>query len=193
MADSNQEMTVELEAMGQKLDDYLLGDDLYKTITVHAPEGDRLIKMTLGGMLERIADLSYAEVASPVVQQARAALDRARRAMPERYHSRLAREAKSYTDSWNWFLQNCWEGDGRCRADYALEVPIRLWLERLLEEGGDHQALADSRTRLRALDERLANIWEEGDAPVAGSADRHPRDRYWWLYGLPLPQEFNEE
>lgn len=177
----------ELEAMTQHLEDYLLGDRLYKTITAHESGGDHLIKMTLGGMLERIA-----ESEGPAPDSARAARDAlalAQRTMPDRFFAMLGREAKSYTDSWNWFLQNCWEGDARCRSDYGQEVGIRLRLERLLDYGGSHAELSDSRLRLQKLDERLRAIWEPSSTPRQGNASDYPQERYWWLYGQPHPQE----
>jgi hypothetical protein len=181
----------ELTAMSEALQDYLLDDRLFKTITVSSPAGDRLIKMTIGGMLERLEELESQGAASQAVAQAREALERAKRSQPDRFYERLGREAKSYADSWNWFLQNCWEGAARCRSDYAQEVPIRLRLEQILAESGEHQELAESRRRVRTLDERLRSIWEEEDEPLLGNRDRFPRDPYWWLYGRPQPQPDN--
>ena len=40
--------------MSEHLQDYLLDERLYKTITVPSESGDRLIKMTIGAMLERL-------------------------------------------------------------------------------------------------------------------------------------------
>lgn len=185
MHQSQETIAQELTAMTSHLSDYLLGDRLYKTISVHGTGGERLIKMTLGGMLERIAELG----STPESRAATAALEQAQRTMPDRFFEMLGREAKSYTDSWNWFLQNCWEGDAKCRSDYAQEVGIRLRLERLLEYGGEHAALADSRQRLRSLDQRLQAIWASGEGPLVGEAASYPQERYWWLYGEPQPQE----
>ncbi len=189
MADSRSS-THELESMSDKLEDYLLDEELYKTITVHAPEGEHLIKMTIGGMLERLEELRAHDASNPVIVLAEGALERAQTVMPDRYFAKLAREAKSYTDSWNWFLQNCWEGDGRCRSDYAQEVPLRLRVARLLDSAGERPELADTRARVRSLDHQLEEIWEESDEPVlaGATAERYPVDRYWWLYGRPAPR-----
>ncbi len=178
----------ELAAMVRHLEDYLLDNDLYKTITVTTPTGDHLIKMTLGGLLERM-DEAETQGASDAAREAREALERVKRMMPDRYYERLAREAKSYADSWNWFLQNCWEGEARCRADYAQEVDTRLRLERLFEEGGEHTDLAAARQRIRSLDQRLRDIWQESGTPLLGDTSRYPREQYWWLYGRPQPRE----
>lgn len=179
----------ELRAMGAALEDYLLDESLFKTIGVPAERGDTLIKMTLGAMLERIAALDEQGSAPDVVADARAALDHARSMMGDRYFARLAREAKSYTDSWNWFLQNCWEGAASCAADYPTEVAARLRLARLLDEGEGRPELAEQRQRIQALDERLRAIWEPAPhALLVGDESRYPRERYWWLYGRPAPR-----
>jgi ElaB/YqjD/DUF883 family membrane-anchored ribosome-binding protein len=191
MHHTSEAIAYEIKAMIAELQDYLLDDRLFKTVTVSSPSGDQLIKMTIGGLLERMEALQAQEANGDVDDlraEARAALDRARQSLPERYYEKLGREAKSYTDSWNWFLQNCWEGERRCRSDYTQEVPIRVRLEHLLQEGQNRPELADSRQRIRKLDEQLREIWEEEDAPLHGNSDRYPRDQYWWLYGRPAPQ-----
>jgi hypothetical protein len=192
MHHASEAIAYEIKAMIAELQDYLLDNRLFKTVTVSSPSGDQLIKMTIGGLLERMEALQAQEANGDVedlLAEARSALERARQSLPERYYEKLAREAKSYTDSWNWFLQNCWEGERRCRSDYPQEVPIRVRLEHLLEEGQNRPELADSRQRVRKLDEQLREIWEEGDTPLHGSSDHYPRDRYWWLYGRPAPRE----
>ncbi|MBA3532862.1 MAG: hypothetical protein H0T73_13130 [Ardenticatenales bacterium] len=188
MHDATARLAQEVEAMSQQLQEYLLDERLFKTISVQTPQGDWLIKMTLGGMLERLNTLETQSVAPEIVHQARETLSQSKSMMAEQYYQKLGREAKSYTDSWNWFLQNCWEGEGRCRADYPQEVAIRLRLEQLLQEGESHAALADSRQRLQTLDERLRTIWEDGEAISPGGTEHYPKGQYWWLYGRPQPQ-----
>ena len=113
---------------------------------------------------------------------------RVRSARSSQYFKKLARELKSYVDSWRWFLQNCWDGDSRCINDYAQEVSTRLRIESLLEEGKGEAALEEGRQRVRELDERLRSIWEPGPFLLDPAlADRYPRDRFWWLYGRPKP------
>ncbi|MGB0384375.1 MAG: hypothetical protein ACPGWR_06080 [Ardenticatenaceae bacterium] len=182
----------ELEAMTEHLQDYVLGGRLFKTITVFGAN-PHLIKMTLGGMLERMAELKTLEKdvsdskVAEVVRQAEEALKREQRSQPNRFFKLLAREAKSYTDSWKWFLQNCWEGDARCASDYAQEVGIRLRLQRLLSYGGQHAELAESRQRIGSLDERLRTIWQEAEHPIIGDKKHFSPKEYWWLYGQPRP------
>ena len=181
----------ELDAMSHQLQDYVLEQRLFKTITVFG-YGPRLIKMTLGAIFERIAELEKLtsdSEAAQVVRQAKEALAREQRSQPTRFFKLLGREAKSYTDSWKWFLENCWEGNGECRSAYAQEVGLRLRLERLLKYAGNHAELAESRKRIRSLDQRLRTIWEESNTPIIGDKDQFPREDYWWLYGQPSPSD----
>lgn len=181
----------ELDAMIQQLEDYVLDQRLFKTITVFGTKSNRLIKMTLGGMLERISELEREggnnEILS-LIDQAKEALKREQSRQRKGFVALLARETKSYTDSWEWFLQNCWEDDADCRADYAQEVSLRLRLERLLQYGGHHAELADSRRRVRLLDQRLSSIWQKSNTPIIGRRKDFPPDIYWWLYGQPRAQ-----
>lgn len=178
----------ELDAMIQHLENYVLDQRLFKTITVFGSKSNRLIKMTLGGMLERIAELEKEEENHErlqLIHKAKEALKREQIRQPKGFMALLARETKSYTDSWKWFLQNCWEEDAECAAAYAQEVALRLRLEYLLQYGGDHAELADSRRRVRLLDQRLSSIWEKSNTPILGRPNDFPADTYWWLYGQP--------
>lgn len=178
----------EIEAMIQNLENYVLDQTLFKTITVFGSSSTYLIKMTLGSMLERIAELEREGESKPrlqLIHQAKNALNREESRQRTGFAMLLAREAKSYTDSWTWFLQNCWEEDNNCAADYAQEVGIRLRLEYLLQYGADYAELADSRKRVHLLDQRLRSIWKEDSTPIIGSPANFPPDTYWWLYGRP--------
>lgn len=177
----------ELSVMTEHLSDYLLSDRLFKTISVPSTKGERLVKMTLGGMIERIAELEEhaPQGADEVIKEAKEALQQKKHTYADYFFEKLAQEVKSYTDSWNWFLQNCWENDSRCYSDYAAEVNIRLRLERLLVYVGEDQEVAVYRRRIRTLDERLRGIWQETNKPIIGKESNYPRVQYWWLYGHP--------
>ena len=109
----------ELDAMIQNLEDYVLDQNLFKTITVFGSKSNRLIKMTLGSVLERIHELERAGENNErlqLIHRAKSALSREEVRQPQAFVALLARETKSYTDSWAWFLQNCWEEDADCAA-----------------------------------------------------------------------------
>lgn len=191
MSKKTETLMRELDAMIQQLEDYVLDQRLFKTITVFGPKSNRLIKMTLGGMLERISKLEKEgenHERLQLINQAKEALNREQIRQRKGIVALLARETKSYTDSWEWFLQNCWEEDAECGADYAQEVGLRLRLEHLLQYGADYAELADSRRRVRLLDQRLSSIWQKSKTPILGPPNNFPPDTYWWLYGQPRAQ-----
>lgn len=178
-----------LSSMVNRLQDYLEDDRLFKTITAYTPEGERLLKMTIGGILQRLEELREQpldpEQADELAELQRE-FERGRERNRDLYFKKLGRELKSYLDSWRWFLQNCWDGDNKCIAEYPQEVGTRLRIESLLEEGNGHPALQEGRRRVEELDARLRSNWVAGEFVLADElADRYPRDRYWWLYGRP--------
>lgn len=171
----------ELRAMTDQLQDYVLDGELYKTITVKGEQGESLIKMTIGGMLDRIATLEATGEATEVVAAAREALAREQRSQPQNFGALVAREAKSNADSWAWYLQRVSEGEEQSIRDYPQERAIRTRLERLLELGSNDPALQNSKSRAAALDEQLKSMWKATD----GSA----RNGYWWEQGNPVVRE----
>lgn len=182
------ELTV-LSSMVNRLQDYLEDDRLFKTITVYTPEGERLLKMTIGTILQRLEELRERPLdqeQADELAELEHEFERVRQRNRDLYFKKLGRELKSYVDSWRWFLQNCWDGDQKCVADYPLEVATRLRIESLLEEGAHHPALAEGRRRVEELDARLHANWQPGEFILPEElASRYPRDRYWWLYGRP--------
>lgn len=180
-----------LNSMIDKLPDYLEDDRLFKTITAYTPQGERLLKMTLGGIFQHIGALERValdeeerdELAGLIAE-----LAQARQRSPEQFYKKLSRELKSYIDSWHWFLQNCWDGEANCAADYPQEIDLRLRVDSLLRAAGDHPSVAEGRQRIAALDEKLRAQWQPG-AFILGREehDRYPESDYWWLYGRPRP------
>lgn len=178
-----------LESMVEHLDDYLDGDRLFKTITAYPPDGERLVKLTIGAMLELTDELQAHSLTAAQEEQLTELEQHAGRIRRQRsgaYYDKVAHELKSYADSWRWFLQSCEDGDRRCVTEYPNEVATRLRIERLLDEAGDRQEVADQRRRVEQLDQRLRNIWSPGEFVLRNApADAYPRDTYWWLYGRP--------
>jgi hypothetical protein len=164
----------ELQAMTANLQDYLLDGELYKTVTVKHATGEDLIKMTIGGMLDRIATLEENGETRDVVAAAKEAIAREQRSQPEAFWSLVAREAKSNADSWSWYLQRVEEGDEQAIRDYRFETGIRTRLERLLDLDNEQPTLNEARRRTATLDEKLQAMWQ-------GST----YSDYWWEHGSP--------
>jgi hypothetical protein len=164
----------ELQAMTDHLQDYVLDGELYKTVTVKGEHGDSLIKMTIGGMLDRIAALEANSESLEVVGAAREAVAREQRSQPEGFTALVAREAKSNADSWSWYLQRVTEGEEQSIRDFPQEKGIRTRLERLLELGGNEPALQDTKSRTATLDRQLKEHWQGNTT-----------EGYWWENGSP--------
>lgn len=178
-----------LESMVEHLDDYLDDERLFKTITAYPPDGERLVKLTIGAMLDLIDELQSRDLAAIHEEKLTELKQRAGRIRQQRsgaYFEKVAHELKSYADSWRWFLQSCEDGEQRCVTEYPDEVSTRLRIERLLDEAGDRPETTDQRRRIEKLDRRLRDIWSPGDFVLRDApADAYPRDAYWWLYGRP--------
>lgn len=170
----------ELQTMTSHLQDYVLDGELYKTVTVTGPHGESLIKMTIGGMLDRIAALETTAEADDVVAAAREAIAREQRSQPQSFSTLVAREAKSNADSWSWYLQRVAENEEQSIRDYPHEKGIRTRLERLLELGVNDPALQATRARVATLDSQLKEQWQ---GTAAGS--------YWWETGTPRLRDEN--
>lgn len=168
----------ELQAMTNHLQDYVLDGELYKTITVTSDHGDSLIKMTIGGMLDRIAALETTGGDISVVVAAREALAREQRSQAQGFSNLVAREAKSNADSWSWYLQRVAENEEQSIRDYPHEKGIRTRLERLLELGANDPALQATKTRVATLDRQLKEQWQ---GTTTGG--------YWWENGSPRLRE----
>jgi len=46
-----------LESMVNRLEEYLEDERLFKTITAYTPAGEQLVKLTIGAVLDRLAEL----------------------------------------------------------------------------------------------------------------------------------------
>lgn len=176
------------EAMAQELNDYLLGDSLYRQLIVKTPQGVKQPKMTLGALLEHLEALRWAEAEmSPEQRQRLKAVEDqvslARAAFPEQWRAMLRREVHGLLSSWRWYLEDAAQ-NAKARQNYPTEVPTRTRLALLMEALGDAPDAADARSELAQLDRQLRAMFQKG--PYIGSRDEQPRrpaDRAWWLYG----------
>ncbi|MFQ5856561.1 MAG: hypothetical protein ACE5LU_13060 [Anaerolineae bacterium] len=180
------------EAMVEEFEDYLLGNSLYRQLMVKTSAGHRMPKMSAGSLLERLHDLTHAEETGQLtLEQAHQladltdAVDQLADRYAPAYRQKLVRELKSQIDSWRWFMQDCLDDRLRCQDEYPFEVWIRNRIELLMDTLND-RAPADLRSRLRKLDHDLRRVFAPGEFIFDRRLqDRHPRDRYWWLYGRP--------
>ncbi len=127
-----------VEKMVEELPDYFQRNELFRQLVVHTPWGDRLPKMTLGGLVERLRFLEqHLDALTP---EERARVEAARRAYEDFVRShrreveeRLRREFKSFLGSWKWYLDDLRENPGKI-ADYRAEAHNRRRLSLLIDE-----------------------------------------------------------
>lgn len=126
-SDSAPELASELivvEQMAAELEDYLLGEQLFRQIVVDTPLGAQRPKMTLGGLYQRLIDLAAADLGPndrKRLQGAEAAWDAARGRFPDLFTAKLQRELVSFLNNWKYFLGQRVRDPQRWREDYRVE------------------------------------------------------------------------
>ncbi|HEY54230.1 MAG TPA: hypothetical protein G4N94_12330 [Caldilineae bacterium] len=150
---------IEAEAMAAELDDYLLGDRLFRQIVVETPAGTRRPKMTLGCLWERIQHLQNAADLGPQDRKRLAAVqeawDTARRLYPDQFKRKLRRELDSYLKNWRYYLEQRASDPDRWEADLQAELRNRRRVElvlRLLGPDAPYGLLEDLETLEQDLD-----------------------------------------
>ena len=179
-----------LEAFAAELEEYIIKDELYRTVRVHLPAGDQMIQMSGGDLLTRIFRLSAERERLTPEQQAR--FDAARSAAEKiiyslrtRFHQRLLREIKARLDSLNWFLDECSSDPARCRGEYPFEIRNRQRIDAIVSELGTDLP-AELKNQISRIDERIRMIVRPGSfAWDARLEPLFPRTRFWYLYVSP--------
>ena len=179
-----------LEAFAAELEDYIIKDELYRTVRVHLPAGDQMIQMSGGDLLTRIFRLSAERDRLTSEQQtrfdaARSAAEKTIYSLRTRFHQRLQREVKARLDSLNWFLDECSSDPSRCRGEYPFEIRNRQRIDAIVSELGTDLP-PELKNQISRIDERIrmivrpANfVWDARLEPV------FPRTRFWYLYVSP--------
>lgn len=179
-----------LEAFAAELEEYIIKDELYRTVRVHLPSGDQMIQMSGGDLLTRIFRLqAEADRLTPEQQArfdaARSSAEKTIYSLRTRFHQRLLREIKARLDSLNWFLDECAAEPARCRGEYPFEIRNRQRIDAILQEVGSDLP-PDLKSQINRVDERIRMIVRPGnfawDARLEGA---FPRTRFWYLYVSP--------
>jgi hypothetical protein len=178
------------EAMVKELDEYLVKEDVYRTLIVSTSAGDQNVRMTGGDLLARLHRLQGERDLLTPGQQDR--LDAAQRgaeatiySLKTRFHQRLQREMKARLDSLRWFLDELDADRQRGRADFPFEMRNRQRIEEILKQLGSNVP-SDLKTMLFQIDKRIRGagraaefIWDPRVEKI------YPRETYWYLYMLP--------
>ena len=179
-----------LEAFAGELEEYIIKDELYRTVRVHLPAGDQMIQMSGGDLLTRIFRLSAERDKLTPEQQvrfdaARGAAEKTIYSLRTRFHQRLQREVKARLDSLNWFLDECASDPARCRGEYPFEIRNRQRIDAIVSELGTDLP-QDLKNQISRIDERIRMIVRPGSfAWDARLEPVFPRTRFWYLYVSP--------
>lgn len=179
-----------VQAMVEELEDYLIKDELYRTIIVRTPTGDQKILMTGGDLLTRMRRLTGER--SLLTSEQRTRFDVLHEqaeaiiyGLRTRFRQRLLREMKARLDSLGWFLDDCRGDLQRCRTNFPFEMRNRQRIEEILERVGD-EVPDELKRRLQEIDHRVRQyavaapfIWDKRLESV------FPRRPYWYLYMRP--------
>jgi len=179
-----------VEAMASELEDYIVGNDLYRTITVRTPEGDQILQMTGADLLTRLHRLQGERTTLSSTDQTRldtvqASADATINSLRGRFLERLQREIKARLDSLKWFLDDCMADRQRCRVEFPFEMRNRQRIEEALKLL-NYQLPEALQTTLQQIDKRLRQVAQ----PAAFTWDERwkgifPAQPYWYLYLRP--------
>ena len=178
------------EAMAHELEDYLIKDDLYKTVTVRVGRGDQMMQMTGGDLLTRLYRLQ--SIRNELLPDLQARVDAVTQMVHNtaysllgRFHDRLRREMKARLDSLKWFLDDCGAELQRCRAEFPFEMRNRQRIEEILKELSNDVS-PELMQQSQAIDQRIRTLthsanfaWDERLKTV------FPPQPYWYLYVSP--------
>lgn len=180
-----------VRAMSAELEEYIIGNELYRTITVTLPSGDQLLQMTGADLLTRLYRLNGERDQLSTAEQQE--LDRVTAAVTQtiyslrtRFHRRLIREIKARLDSLKWFLDDCGADMQRAHIEFPFEMRNRQRIEEALKELGE-ELPEEIRRYLRRVDDRIRLVatgspflWDNRLQPL------FPAERYWYLYRRPV-------
>lgn len=177
-----------LEAMAAEMDEYLREDILFW------PLGDSsLPRLTLGGYLMRQYRLDALRQQLDHADKSR--LDAAEKLFDEAlvekvvaFETKAHEEVRARLRQWNEYLKELRDPSLAAGDYYGTAVETRVMLAALLNRLESPPYRLDRRVlnELASFDRVLANYWEAGEFIWPESwGDAYPRQRYWWLYGLP--------
>ena len=179
-----------LEAENDELQDYIVGNDLYRTVHVRTPEGDQTVQMSGGDVLTRIFRLAGEAARLTPDQQRRfttmrTAAEQTIYSLRTRFHALLNREVKARLDALNWFLDDASVDPKRARSEYPFEIRNRQRVEVILRELGSDllpelkQQLQRVDGRIRVVAQPTGFIWDSQLELI------YPHNPFWYLYVNP--------
>ena len=179
-----------LETLADELEEYIVKDELYRTVRVSTPAGDQMIQMSGGDLLTRLFRLSGERDKLSLDQQARldskrAQVEKTIYSLRTRFHERLAREVKARLDALSWFLDECASDPARGRGEYPFEIRNRQRIDVIVTELGS-DLTPDLKAQIGRIDDRIRMMVKPGNFAWDPRLEPlFPRAKYWYLYGSP--------
>lgn len=173
------------------LEEYIIKNEVYRTVIAPTPSGDRNLQMTGGDLLARLYRLQQQRDTLTDEQQRdldnlQSQSDAIIKSLRTRFRELAEREIKTRLNSIVWFLDDCASDQKRCRTEFPFEIRNRQRVEELLkifEPDGLDEKLA---TTLKSVDQRIRMsarasdfVWDER------LESAFPKSPYWYLYVLP--------
>lgn len=173
--------------MVSELENYIVNEDLYRTVSVRLPTGDVRLQMTGGDLLTRLyrLDKERARLSTSDQNDLNTLQEEAERiiySLRTRFNQRLERELKARVDALKWYLDEAAQNPAEGRANYPYEIRNRQRIEEIVKRiGADLPAASlapvssiDNRLRGLSLGDRF--VWDPSLEAV------FPRQPYWYLY-----------
>ena len=178
-----------VEGMIPELEDYIIKDEVYRTVILPTSSGDQNIRMTGGDLLARLHRLNGEREALNATQQqrldaAQSKADEIIRSLKTRFNQRLLREMKARLDSLRWFFDDCGADRQRCRVEFPFEMRNRQRIEEIMKQ--TKEIPADIAALLTRVDKRIREFSAPGEFIWSPRLQKvYPREPYWYLYMKP--------
>lgn len=182
-------------AMADELEDYLLSDELFWTLSRRPALGPAPPRLTLGGLQLALDVLeAHDEVLPPARRTAAARLRRRVEALAARraaaWARKAVRELAARARMWEAYILEIREQPDRI-AEYAQQARPRAMAERLAPVAAPGVERERALERLRQADDRLRAGFEPGPFVWEPAlARQYPAGPFWFLYGRPRPRDY---
>ena len=177
-----------VEEMVGELEDYIVKDEVYRTIRARTPDGIQGVQMSGGDLLARLHRLNAEAPALAAALRQRIEATSAQAttviySLRTRFHQRLEREIRARIGSLKWFLDDAAGDPRRLRQEYPYEIRNRQRIAVMLDELGSDASpeilavVAQMDQRLRLAPKPAGFLWDDKLAPL------YPAEKFWFLYG----------
>ena len=176
--------------MANEMQDYLMGEEVYRTLIVVTAQGEERIQSSCGDLLARLHKLDgqsrlLSQAQRDELTTIRRRIDASTKPMHVQYHRLIEREVRARLNSLQWYLDDCDEEHSQCLIQYPFEIRNRQRIAEMVKALGEKLS-AEIQAEIAATDRRLAEATVSADFVWDNRVkDVYPREEYWYLYVLP--------